>query len=351
MGMRVHKPAPLTRRPGVSVVVPCYNYGHYLPHLVTTLRAQADVDVEIIIVDDASPDGSGNVAEELAATGDDIVLVRHETNKGHIRTYNDGFMMASREYVTLVSADDLLPLGALARATALMEAHPSVGFVYGYARSFSGEAPATVGRVRSWTVWSGRSWIALSARLGRSFIASPEVVMRTEALRAVGDYDPRLPHSADLDMWLRTALHYDVGRVNGPDQAHYRVHDANMHLTTFDGYVIDLKERRTTFDLLFEEHARDRDDILRLRDRTRRALANEAIRRALADVRDGRTDAADAFITFARETDPTIERSPWWWMWSAGPGRGRRYPFAGLRSLGARAAHHAAWRRERRYGF
>ena len=59
--------------------------------------------------------------------------------------------------------------------------------------------------------------------------------MRREALAQTDLYDPRLPHSGDFDMWLRTAARWDVGRVNGPVQAHYRVHDANMHLTTYAG--------------------------------------------------------------------------------------------------------------------
>ena len=158
-------------------------------------------------------------------------MLRHETNKGHIQTYNDGLEAVTGDYVVLLSADDLLPPGALTRAVALMEAHPKVGFVYGYARSFTGGPPVVNARVRNWSLWTGIDWLGLAARRGRCFISSPEVVMRRDALQQVGGYDPRLPHSGDLDMWLRTAARWDVGRINGPTQALYRVHDANMHLT------------------------------------------------------------------------------------------------------------------------
>ena len=331
--------------------MPCYNYGRYLPHLVETLVEQPGVDVEVIVVDDHSPDGSVGIAERLAGRHPGVSVVRHEQNMGHIRTYNDGLAQVRSDYVALVSADDLLPPGALSRAVALMEAHPNVGLVYGYARSFTGEPPEPVASVRSWTTWPGDRWLSMSARRARCFISSPEVVMRTSALRAVGGYDPRLPHSADLDLWLRTALHFDIGRVNGSDQALYRVHDSNMHLTTFAGYVTDLIERRATFRIMFEEHARARDDVQSLQPRTWRALANEGVRRALSAMRDDRPELAGAFVDFALETDPTVRQSVWWHAWQLGPGRGRRLPLRGTRALGSRVVHHLAWRRERRFGF
>src|SRR5690349_3602871 len=127
------------RSPSVTVVIPCYNYGHFLPQLVHSVLTQADVSPRVVIVDDASPDGSGEVAERLAAGDDRVQVVRNEVNLGHIATYNVGLAQANTTYVALVSADDMLTPGALGRATALMEAYPSVGLVYGLTRSFSGE--------------------------------------------------------------------------------------------------------------------------------------------------------------------------------------------------------------------
>ncbi|GAA1822247.1 glycosyltransferase [Microlunatus capsulatus] len=345
------RPQPLRSTPTVSVVVPCYNYGRYLPALVQGLLDQPQVVVDVLVVDDASPDGSGEVAEELAARHPSVSVLRHPVNRGHIRTYNDGLEQVRGDYVALLSADDLLPPGALTRAVALMEAHPSVGLVYGYARSFSGEAPAPAATVRNWTVWSGSSWLRSSARQARCFISSPEVVMRRAALDQVGLYDPRLPHSGDLDLWLRTALHWDVGRVNGPDQALYRVHEANMHLTTYNGWLTDLVERRTTFGLLFDEHATGRAEVAALRPVVMRRLAVEALRRGLRTHRDGGdAEAVADYRRFALETDAGIGRTVWGRAFDLGPGRGGRWPAASSRRFASRVTHHLAWRRERRYG-
>lgn len=79
-------PRPLGRRPTVSVVMPCYRYGHFLPGAVRSVLDQTDVDAEVLIVDDASPDDSGEVAEALAAADPRVRVLRHAENKGHIAT-------------------------------------------------------------------------------------------------------------------------------------------------------------------------------------------------------------------------------------------------------------------------
>ncbi len=349
--MRITRPRPLATRPSVTVVVPCYNYGHHLAEMAAWVLDQPGVDIRISIVDDASSDGSGELAAALARSDERISVLQHEQNRGHIQTYNDGLSRVRTDYVVLLSADDLLPPGAISRAVALMEHHPRVGLVYGHARSFSGEPPLPRKRLRNWTIWSGTRWIGASARQGRCFVVSPEVVMRTKALQSCGLYDLRLPHSGDFDMWLRTGLEWQIGRVNGPDQALYRVHESNMHLTTFQGWVTDLRERRATFDILFDEHATDRADIQRLRPRVRRALAIEAVRRATVGHRDGlHRRETDALVEFALQTDSTVMSSVIGLKWRLVPGRDRKLPAAGLRRWGSRVRDHLRWRCERRYG-
>ena len=234
-------PQPLTRRPTVTVVVPCYNYGHYLPTAVGSVLGQGEVDVEVIIVDDASTDGSAEIVRKLAAGDDRIRAILHERNRGHIATYNEGLQQAGGDYTVLLSADDAIPPGALARATALFEAHPSVSLVYGHPVVFAEKPPETSTKVRNWTVWAGHEWIERRCRAGRNCIMNPEVVLRTSVQHEIGGYDPELPHSGDLAMWLRAATVSDIGRVNGPAQGLYRVHTNSMQRTTYAGHSIDLE--------------------------------------------------------------------------------------------------------------
>jgi hypothetical protein len=171
-------------------------------------------------------------------------VVTHEVNRGHIAAYNTGFARVETEFVTLVSADDRVAPGALARAAILMQTHPSVGMVYGHIQTFESAPPTEpqISRFR-WRVYPGGDWAQKVARDGRNPIRSPEVVLRTSVLRAVGDYAAHLPMSADMEYWIRVALRHDIGFIVDGTQAYYRIHGGNMHLTTHAGASIELSQR------------------------------------------------------------------------------------------------------------
>ena len=148
-----------------------------------------------------------------------------------------------------------LPPGSLARSVALLERHPEVGFVYGLVRPFTGNEPprmhprtwlAVRGRPR-WTVWHGREWLALRYQRAVNCIRQPEVVIRTSTLRKVGVYNVALPHTSDLEMWLRLAAVSDVGHINRTVQGYYRVHPNSMMRTVNAGLLTDLIGRRDAF--------------------------------------------------------------------------------------------------------
>jgi glycosyltransferase involved in cell wall biosynthesis len=215
---------------------------------------QDGVDVDVLIVDDASPDGSAAVAEKLAADDPRVRVRVHEVNAGHIATYNDGLSNVDGEYVVLLSADDLLARGSLARSVALMEANPEVGFVYGFSPSFSAlPLPQPRSTVSSWSVWDGPEWIEIICARAMNPVRTPDAVMRRSVLAAIGGYEPKLGHAGDLLMWLQAGARGAIGRVNGVDQAFYRTHGANMHVEVFGGELVDLDQKRQTFEVLFAD--------------------------------------------------------------------------------------------------
>jgi glycosyltransferase involved in cell wall biosynthesis len=278
---KVTVPQPSGSAAGVSVIVPCYNYGQYLWNCVQSALGQEGVNVEVLIIDDASTDDSPIIARELAGSDGRVRTIRHSTNLGHIATYNEGIAAVRSDYTVLLSADDLLTPGCLSRATALMERHPTVGMTYGFALDFSGSCmPPARTTASSWITWSGASWIACRCATGRNILRSPEAVMRTSILRRVGGYRPDLPHAGDFELWLRAATVSDVGFVSGADQAYYRVHSNNMHLSRFN-LVSDLKQRLESFEILFRERGHLIRDSESMRHSAHRALAREAIRHAM----------------------------------------------------------------------
>jgi glycosyltransferase involved in cell wall biosynthesis len=294
----------------VSVFVPCYDYAAYLRQAVESVLGQEGVDVEVLILDDCSPDDTPAVAADLAAEDGRVTVRRHAVNRGHIATYNEGLDWASGDYTVLLSADDVLVPGALARAAGLLDAHPEVGFVYGQALRFrsGAELPAARrGRGREgWEVVPGRDWIAQRCREARNCITSPEVVVRTSLQRRLGGYRPELPHTGDLEMWMRFAAHAPVGVLQADDQAYFRVHGRSMQRTRFDAFLDKLVQRRQAFATLFREHGDHIPDAARLQRMAERGLAADALWAITAAALRGRWSATPnaALLEFARSTAP-----------------------------------------------
>jgi glycosyltransferase involved in cell wall biosynthesis len=298
----------------VSVVIPCYRYGHLLEEAVrSVLDDQDGVDVRVLVIDDASPDDSAAVARRIAARDPRVEVHVHTTNIGHLATYNEGLLdWADGDYSVLLSADDRLTPGALTRAAALLDAQPRVGFVYGNVLWFGagGPLPRARTRVREEVVWPGQLWLESRFRQAQTGISSPEVVVRTATQKRVGGYDWRLPHLGDAQMWLRLAAHADVGYLRGADQAYYRRHQENM--STALTPLTTLEQYRLAFDSVLERHGDRLPNAQRLADLVHRRLAWEALvvaGNSLDPARSG-PDAADELVDFALRCWPEAAHLP-----------------------------------------
>lgn len=95
-----------------SVVVPIYNVEKYIGELIESLLRQTLKDIEIILVDDGSPDNSGVICDKYAAQ-DNRIIVIHKKNGGVSAARNDGLEIAKGEYIMFCDSDDWLPLDAL----------------------------------------------------------------------------------------------------------------------------------------------------------------------------------------------------------------------------------------------
>lgn len=310
-------PSAPAARPVVTVLVPAYNYACFLPECVSSVLTQVDVDVRLIIVDDCSTDDTPRFTARLATADDRVSVIRNEPNRGHIPSVNLGLEQVDTEYVVKLDADDVLAPGSLARATALLEAHPNVGFVYGRPAHFS-DTPRQYRRTssRSWSIWPGHDWVAARCRYGDNVISQPEVVMRTALLRRVGPVCTELPHTSDLHLWLRLASTSDVGRINGPVQAYYRVHDQSMQRTVHAGELLRFRARRAAFEAAFEAEAGALPGAPELRETFRRSLARSALDCACHRYDRRRTNAngdhIDDFVAFAIDTWPAARQFPEW---------------------------------------
>ena len=301
-------------KPSVSVVIPCYNYGHFLEGCVGSVLAQPGVHPDVLIIDDTSTDDSAAVAVRVAERDDRVEVRRHRENAGMIATINEGLEWARGEYVVVLSADDLLVPGALGRAVSVMRSHPRVGMVYGrpLLARHGCVIPRSSGNWRTTKVWSGTDWLKMRCRTAHNCISSPEVVVRNTVQRAAGGYDAACFHTSDLNMWLRIAAIADVAHIRGVPQAIYRIHPGSM-LRSQEGPLVDLNERWVAFESFFTASGGHLADVEELRAMAGRALARQALWQASRSVDRGDTSGiVDELVGFALDVYPGTRQLREW---------------------------------------
>jgi GT2 family glycosyltransferase len=326
-------------KPSVDVVIPCYKYAHYLEGCVASVLDQRGVDVRILVVDDASPDDTPAVAARLAAADSRITYVRNETNRGLIGSANRGVIdWASADYVLLISADDLLTPGALARAAAALEANPEATFAFGPAIIFSENSDLDLNladaRDAKIDVIDGSEFIRALCRRGNG-VPSPTAVVRTSAQKAAGPYNEATRHTSDLEMWIRLAASGPVVALDTP-QAWYRWHSANMSIAFTTKPAADAQQRIRAIAEASKACADKAPELPALLDELRRIEADSACWRGSVAIESGALELGKAFLDAARDIDPRIVRSR---LWLGAQRRRVMWGPVGRRVLGLLGAH------------
>ncbi len=300
----------------VDIIVPCYNYGRFLERCVRSVLDQSVRDLRVLIIDDASSDESMSVAKKLAENDPRVSIIAHPQNRGHIATYNEGLLdWATSDYSLLLSADDVLTPGALARAVEVLDANPRVGLFYGHAVYWYDNQPAPFLRTKSAGVsfWRGHDWLRIVCRRGHCVTTTPTAVVRTSVQHAIGGYRSDLPHTADIEMWMRFAVHSDVAYIRCVDQAYYRIHNHNMTIQRIP--IVDLKQRKAAYEALFATYGQLIPHAKWLQRQAARKLAKEALWRACSAYHRRRLDETPVaeLVEFARSAYPGFEKLPEYW--------------------------------------
>jgi glycosyltransferase involved in cell wall biosynthesis len=204
--------------PPVSVLVTTYNHARYVDEALESLRAQTSRDFEVIITDDASPDGTADViAAWLARTGFPAQFIRNAENRGICANRNAALARTSGAFVCSLSGDDAYEPDRVERQLAAFLQQPErVAVVYSDAFIVDAEGRDRGVSYLSWQIPdepppSGR----LFERFVRScFVCAPAAMMRRSAIEAVGGYDEALVYE-DYDMFLRLSYRFDFAYLPG----------------------------------------------------------------------------------------------------------------------------------------
>lgn len=302
----------------LSVCIPTYNGASYLAEAITSVLAQTWTDFELIIVDDCSTDATEAIVKSFADPR--IKFYRNQTRLGLVGNWNRCLELASGQYSCIFHQDDVMMPENLAEKVNLLDHNPTVGMVYSEVLQIG---PAEELIRAGWPVKPPPDQIGVHSGLkffktqllGPNTVSCPGVVARKACYEKLGGFDPRLPFTADWEMWLRLALFYDIAYLAQP-LIKYRWHDSNETLN-FLG-IKDLEHSYKAKMLVLEKYPEAAPGMPELKLKVIKMYKQRALDHVLHHHRRGEYDQARQYLTLAleihRAEGPTVPTAEADWL-------------------------------------
>lgn len=206
----------MAAQPLVTVLTPTYNRAAWLEETVRSVLDQDYPDIEYIVLDDGSEDGTLEVLRKFEGR----VRIYSHPNMGQARTFNRGFSLAKGEFIGLVSDDDPVLPGLVRRAVETFGARPEAVVVYPDWVHIDAEGKA-VNRIRT------QDYGPEEMIRRHHCVPGPGTFFRRSLLDRIGGWDPQFRYVADLDFWFRAGVCGPFARI--PETlATFRVHPSGL---------------------------------------------------------------------------------------------------------------------------
>jgi hypothetical protein len=204
--------------PLVSVVIPCFRQAHYLSEAIESVLAQTYPHVEVVVVDDGSPDNTGEIAGRYPG----VRYVR-EPQRGVSEARNLGIRVSNGSFLIFLDADDRLLPDGVASGLDCFAQHPEVALVSGLFR-FVATDGSTLYERQGQQVFADH----YAEMLRRNYISALCAVMwRRSAFEAIKGFDSAFSVAADYELYLR-ALREFPAWSHGQEVAEYRRHGLGL---------------------------------------------------------------------------------------------------------------------------
>lgn len=249
----------------ITVIVPCYNYGHLIADTIQSIIDQSCEDWELIVVNDGSKDNTEEVVLDFCKRDSRIKYI-HQPNTGLAATRNKGLQHAKGDFVQFLDADDLLEKNKFNIQLSLFADHPLVDVVYGSVRYFTQKPYDASDRLL--TYWgSDEEWMPRYSGNGRSFLAKAlkgnfshlsSTLFRRSLVDKVGLFDNEISAVADYHFLLRCLVADGVFLYHDTPGTYslVRWHPDNMSKDPTYMRREEIKMRRKLIPLLKDDESR-----------------------------------------------------------------------------------------------
>jgi glycosyltransferase involved in cell wall biosynthesis len=214
----------------ISVIIPAYNREKYLEVAVRSVLEQTHSDIEVLIVNDASTDETGPIADRLAQEDNRVRIIHHEQNMYRSGALNTGIDNATGNYLSFLDSDDYYLADKLERQIAFLESHPESDGVYGDFEILLEDNTETTKVSALSSTQEIRGRLAAKANgeevavMSEGFIPSCSVLIRKSVFETIR-FDANLRNMEDFDMWLQIlGMGFVLTRLPGSTYV-YRRHD------------------------------------------------------------------------------------------------------------------------------
>lgn len=243
-------------RPQLSVVLPVYGVQQYLAQCLDSVLAHSGTDVEVIAVDDASPDGCGQILDARAALDPRLQVIHLERNGGPGNARNIGLERAAGDYVWFIDSDDIVADGAVeAIIQRLGSELPDVLLIDYEYLSADGRTEPSFSRAQLRDASAGSFTLAEQPRLIDRTMTSWSKVFSRVFLLELG---VRFPPGIHEDVLVSCAAMLEAHRISKLDRVCYRYRVArpgSFMITTSSGNEAIFDAYRQVFDFLAKREA------------------------------------------------------------------------------------------------
>ncbi|GAA5786465.1 glycosyltransferase [Chitiniphilus shinanonensis] len=221
--------------PLVSVCISSYNHAAYIGECLESVLAQSYPNVEIVVVDDASPDETATIIRYYAERHPDrLRLIALEENLGPTRAPNLAFQAARGEFIALLGSDDRMLPDRLAKQVEYLLHHPDTVAVFTEVSPIDehGEPAPHLAQIDA--LFNQPIYHLRRQLLAGNMLNAPSAMIRAADLHALGGYSPLLRYVQDYDLWVRLLLRGELARL--PERlTDYRVHGRNLSVFGSEG--------------------------------------------------------------------------------------------------------------------